>query len=110
MRIFLGAFVINGLDYADSSLAGDYKYGENSIASVQIVDPTFYMNMVRVDPTIDKQLIASAQSEDRAIRIHSQSHSNFQIAVPAGQASWEYVIPIKASSLKAIYFTFSSNS
>ena len=91
---FLGAFVINELDYADSSLAADYKYGKNSIASVQIVDPTFYMNMVRVDPTIDKQLIASAQSEDGAIPIHSQSYSNFQIAIPAGQASWEYVIPI----------------
>ena len=31
------------------------------------------MKMVRVDPTIDKQLIASAQSKDGAIRIHSQA-------------------------------------
>jgi hypothetical protein len=106
----LGAFVINGLDYYDASLAGDYKYAENSIYSVHIVDPTFFMNMVRVDPTIDKQLIASAQSEDGAIRIHSQSSSNFQIAILAGHASWEYIVPIKASSLKAVYFTFSPHA
>ena len=68
------------------------------------------MNMVRVDPTIDKQLIASAQSEDGAIRIHFQSYSNFQIAIPMGQASWEYMVPIKASSLKAVYFTFTPQS
>ena len=30
------------------------KYLDNSIASVEIVEPTFYMNMVRGDPTIDK--------------------------------------------------------
>ena len=74
------------------------------------MDPTFFMNMVRVDPTIDKQLLASAQSEDGAIRIHSQSYSNFQIGIPSGSASWEYIIPIKASSLKAVYFTFAPQS
>ena len=31
----------------------------------------FYMNMVPVDPIIDKQRIALAQSEDGAIQIHS---------------------------------------
>ena len=49
----LGVFVINGLDYHDSIITVDYKYGENSIASVQIVHPTFFMNMVHIDPTID---------------------------------------------------------
>ena len=33
-----GAFVINGLQYYD---AGSTRYLDNSIASVQIVDPTF---------------------------------------------------------------------
>ena len=99
----IGAVVLNGLQ---SYVASTETFIDNSIKEVRIVDPTFYMNMVRVDPTIDKQLLASAQSEDGAIRIHSQSYSNFQIAIPQGQASWEYIIPIKSSSLKAIYFTF----
>ena len=63
-----GAFVINGLQCYNS---GTTKYLDNSIASVEIVDSTFYMNMVRVDPTIDKQLLALAQKEAGAIRIHS---------------------------------------
>ena len=34
----LGAFVINSLDYYDAAITADYKYKENSIASVHIVD------------------------------------------------------------------------
>ena len=63
--------------------------------------------MVRVDPTVDAQLIKSAQSpEDGNIRIHSQTYQTFQMSILANQATFEYVIPIKVSSLKAIYFTF----
>jgi hypothetical protein len=67
--------------------------------------------MVRVDPTVDQQLIKSAQSpEDGNIRIHSQTYSSFQMTILANQTTFEYVIPIKVSSLKAIYFTFSPTS
>ena len=57
----LGAFILNGLEYYDAVLATAKEYAENAIAAVHIVDPTFYMNMVQVDPTIDKQPIASEQ-------------------------------------------------
>ena len=61
------------------------------------------MNIVRVDPTVDAQLIKSAQSaEDGNIRIHSQTYSSFQMTILANQATFEYIIPIKVSSLKAI--------
>ena len=64
------AFVINGLNYKTTS-AGDTV---NTISSVNIYDPTFYLNMVRVDPTVDAQLIKSAQNpDDGNIRIHSQT-------------------------------------
>ena len=64
--------------------------------------------MARVDHTVDAQLIKSAQSpEDGNIRIHSQTYSTFQMTILANQATFEYFIPIKVSSLKAIYCTFS---
>ena len=67
--------------------------------------------MVRVDPTVDQQLIKSAQSpEDGNIRIHSQTYSTFQMTILKDNATFEYVIPIKVSSLKAVYFTFSPTS
>ena len=52
----IGAFVINGLNYKTTN-AGDTV---NTISSVNIYDPTFYLNMVRVDSTVDAQLIRSA--------------------------------------------------
>ena len=60
-----------------------------------------------MDRTVDAKLIESAQSpEDGNIRIHSQTYQTFQMSILANQATFEYVIPIKVSSLKAIYFTF----
>ena len=50
-----GAFVINGLN---SGPNGDVA---NTLSSVTINDPTFFLNMVRVDPTVDQQLIAAAK-------------------------------------------------
>ena len=107
MRIILscenvkGAFVTNRLYFgviADAAI---------TFSKVTISDPTFFMNMVRVDPTVDAQLIKSAQSpEDGNIRIHSQTYQTFQMSILANQAAFAYVIPIKVSSLKAIYFTF----
>ena len=99
----IGAFVINGL-YSHGTNAGDTQ---NSIASVNIYDPTFSLNMVRVDPTVDAQLIKAAQNPDYGnIRIHSQTCSMYQMSLLAGQSTFEYIIPVKVSSLKAIYFTF----
>ena len=99
-----GAFVINGLNYKTTS-AGDTV---NTISSVNIYDPTFYLNMVRVDLTVDAQLIKSAQNpHDGNIKIHSQTYSIYQMSLLAGQSTFEHVMPIKVSSLKAIYFTFS---
>ena len=63
--------------------------------------------MVRVDPTVDAQLIKAAQNpDDGNIRIHSQTYSMYQMSLLAGQSTFEYIIPVKVSSLKAIYFTF----
>ena len=111
MRIILslnngnGSFVINGL------YSGATAGTANTFFKVTIGDPTFFMNMVRVDPTVDQQLIKSAQSpEDGNIRIHSQTYSSFQMTINANQSTFEYVIPIKVSSLKAVYFTFSPTS
>ena len=75
---------------------------------MKLVDPTFFIYMVTVDPTVDQQLIKSAQRpEDGNIRIHSQTYSSFHMTILANQATFEYVIPIKVSTLKAVYFTFS---
>ena len=49
----IGAFVINGLNYKTTN-PGDTV---NTISSVNIYDPTFYLNTVRVHPTVDAQLI-----------------------------------------------------
>ena len=99
MRIILscenvkGAFVTNGLY---SGVAAD---AANSISRVIISDPTFFMNMVRVDPTVDAQLIKSAQSpEDENIRMHSQTYQTFQMSILANQANFEYVIPFAPTS------------
>ena len=100
-----GAFVQNGLR---SGANGDVA---NLCADVTINDPTFFLNMVRVDPTVDQQLIASAKNpEDGNIRIHSQTYSSYQMSIPINQSTFEYVIPIRVSSLKALYFTFAPSA
>ena len=73
--------------------------------------PTFPLNMVRVDPTVEQQLIAAAKNPEYSnIRIHSQTYSSYQMSILANQSTFEYIIPVKVSSLKAIYFTFSPTS
>ena len=58
MRIILslenvnGTFVLNGL--VSGNAGGTVT---NSIAEVKLYNPTFFMNMVIVDPTVDAQLI-----------------------------------------------------
>ena len=100
-----GAFVQNGLR---SGAAGDGVY---LCTDITINDPTFFLNMVRVDPTVDQQLIAAAKNpEDGNIRIHSQTYSSYQMNILANQSTFEYIIPIRVSSLKALYFTFAPTS
>mgnify|MGYP003340579127 CR=1 FL=1 len=89
-----------------NGLSSDGGTTANTIKSVTISDPTFFMNMVRVDPTVDAQLISAATGGDGNIRIHSQTYNTFQYAMTPQQSTWEQIIPIKVSSLKAIFFTF----
>lgn len=77
--------------------------------SVKIKDPTYFMNMIRVDPTVDQQLISSAAGSDGSIRIHSQTWSTFSQSITADSTSFDYLIPIRVSSLKAIFFGFTRN-
>ena len=98
-------YVINGLKTITAGAAV-----ANSVASVTISDPTFFMNMVRVDPTVDAQLISAATGGDGNIRIHSQTYNTFQYAMTPQQSTWEQIIPIKVSSLKAVLFTFAPQS
>ena len=66
--------------------------------------------MVIVDPTVGAQLTKAAQNPVNGninIRICSQTYSMYQMAFFAGHSTFEYIIPIKVISLKAIYFTFS---
>ena len=46
-----GAFVQNGL----MSGAGARGATANPIQEINVYDPTFFLNMVRVDPTVDRQ-------------------------------------------------------
>ena len=82
-----GAFVQCGLL---SGAAGDTA---NTCTSVSINDPTFFLNMVRVDPAVDQQLLEAARSpEDGNIRIHSQTYSSYQMSMAAGNATFEYYL------------------
>ena len=68
-----------------------------------IVDPTFPLNMVRGDPTVDQQRIAAAKNpDDGNIRIHSPTYSSDQIDILANQSTFEfeYSITIRVSFLR----------
>ena len=75
-----------------------------------IYDPTLFLNMVRVDPAVDQALKNTAKGRDNLIRISSQTWSTYQTSIAANTESFEYLIPIRVSSLKAIYFTFAKQS
>jgi len=76
-----------------------------------IYDPTLFLNMVRVDPTVDRELRNTAKSpKDGLIRISSQTWTQYQTSISVGIPSFEYQIPIRVSSLKAIYFTFAKQA
>lgn len=79
------------------------------ISGCKIRDPTFFYDVIRVDPMVDASLIASARGEDGLIRIHTQTWSHFSHTLPYGCTSDEFVIPVRVSSLKAIFFGFTSN-
>ena len=55
----IGAFVQNGLR------AGNNGGAANLCTDITINDPTFFLNIVRVDSTVDQQLIASAKKSRR---------------------------------------------
>ena len=42
--------------------------------------------------------------------MHSQTYSSYQMNNLVNQSTFEYVIPSRVSSLKAIYFTFAPTS
>lgn len=108
MSAINGMRIIFSLENAVGSLV---SFGLNSNAvsgmTVNIQDPTLFMNMVRVDPTVDAALLQAATGPDGLIRVHSQTYSMFQNTITSGSQMWEYIIPIKVSSLKAVYFCFS---
>mmetsp|Transcript_25362 Transcript_25362/g.31597 ORF Transcript_25362/g.31597 Transcript_25362/m.31597 type:complete len:335 (+) Transcript_25362:631-1635(+) len=74
--------------------------------SIQISDPTFFMNTIRIDPALDQRLLSSTQDPDGKIRLHNHSWQQFSSFIEAGKPDHEYVINVKKSSLKAIFFTF----
>jgi hypothetical protein len=77
--------------------------------TITVKDPTYFLNMIRVDPTVDQQLINSALGPDGMIRIHSQSWTTLSQSVPVNSGTFDYLIPIRVSSLKAIFFGFTRN-
>mmetsp|Transcript_8727 Transcript_8727/g.11505 ORF Transcript_8727/g.11505 Transcript_8727/m.11505 type:complete len:483 (+) Transcript_8727:1404-2852(+) len=74
--------------------------------SMKLTDPTMFLNNIRIDPVLDTRLIAESRGRDGKLRVHSHSFLHYTNYIPATQYSHEYVIPIKVSSLKAIYFAF----
>jgi len=93
----IGSCMVVGLAYATDPISTYTTY---------INDPSLYLNMVRVDPTVDQALIQSSTGPDGLIRIHTQTWSTFSQTVAAGTTSYDYMIPIRVSSLKAIFFGF----
>lgn len=109
---FRNAFVHQGYSITKNNWSTDYtRY------KATIYDPTYFLNMVQVDPTVDAALIAAATQprdpnlpeddpKNRLIRIHTQGWQTFSQHVPKSTTAMEYVIPIRVSSLKAVYFAF----
>lgn len=73
-----------------------------------IEDPTIHMNMIRVDPAVDRGIINQWKGTDGRLRIHSQSWRTYSVTVVAPETTKNVVIPISVSSMKALFFTFSS--
>ena len=71
-----------------------------------ISDPTLFLNLIRVDPEVDRGIIDGAKGPDEKIRIHTHSWRTYSKAIATSDTSFEHVIPINVSSLKAIFFTF----
>ena len=71
-----------------------------------IRDPTLFMNVIRVDPEVDRGLITNAKGAVGKIRIHTHSWRTFTEALTVNQTVFNYPLPISVSSLKAVFFTF----
>ena len=119
---FRNAFVVAGygIDFTSGTHATELAKFKASI-----YDPTYFLNMVQVDPMVDAELIAAATYANRNpfenpqdadaeeggfIRIHTQGWQTFQAHVANGTTAMEHVIPVRVSSLKAIYFAFTPNT
>ena len=109
---FRNAFVMEGYD----TTAGTWKDTYSNFTAT-VYDPTYFLNMVQVDPTVDAALIAAAtmprdpnlpsdDPKNRLIRMHTHGWQTFTQHIPKETTAYEYVIPIRVSSLKAIYFAF----
>ena len=96
-----GAFVMCGLNSVASAAQTPF--------TATIYDPTMFLSMVKVDPYVDVELrnAAKAYSRDGLIRISSQTWTVYTSSISAGIPAFEFNIPLRVSSLKAIYFTFS---
>jgi hypothetical protein len=81
--------------------------GTNGIV-YSISDPTLYTNMIRVDPQVDRGIIDSAKGPDGKIRINTQTWNTYQYTIAAADYFSNPVIPVAVSSLKSLFFTFSS--
>ena len=77
-----------------------------SVAAYRITDPTIYTNMIRVDPAVDRGLIASSRGKDGRIRIPTQSWRTYTAPLQPTDTVLNRVIPISVSSLKALFFCF----
>lgn len=107
---YLPFTAVNGLRFVLTleSIANTYNSDVDGceVSSVTISDPTMFYSVIRVDPMVDASLIAAARGDDGLIRIHAQRWAHFSHTVPDKATSDEYVVPIRVSSLKGIFFGF----
>lgn len=96
----LGAFCMCGLTTAGAVI-------NFQTMTVKVVDPTMFLNLIAVPSHVDYEILYNAAMRDNLIRIHSHTWTSFYQYLPAGTMKYNWIIPIKASSLKAIYFVFS---
>mmetsp|Transcript_5361 Transcript_5361/g.8810 ORF Transcript_5361/g.8810 Transcript_5361/m.8810 type:complete len:516 (+) Transcript_5361:2278-3825(+) len=112
---YIPSTALNGIRYVltlDSVLNTYQNYhGVEKLPEVSITDPTFFYSVVKVDPMIDVGLLTSARGRDGLIRVHTQRWSMFAHTLNSSDNSFsdEYIIPIRVSSLKGVYFGFTTD-
>lgn len=96
------------LTLQDATKALTWASDTGATADYNITDPTLFLNVVRVDPEVDRGIVSSSKGPDGKIRIHTQTWRTFSTTISADSTSLDYVIPINVSSLKSLFFTFLS--